>query len=1023
MSGSSPSSALLSQFNAVATPLPGAAAPGAQRPAAAPSTASLMTQFNAVATPLPGAITPSQTSAGTPQSTSNGSPSSNLMAQFNAVATPLPGGSPSPALSGPSAPQGGFGRNLLASLASYPQEAANVGHALYEGLTNPEYEPKMAPGPMYRGKAPLPGTPPVPPVNIPGLTDYIKNTSTTSLPDYVGQGVGAMLPMALTGGEAGVPALAARLAGNAAVGTSSGTGAYIGSKFTPDNPQAGAFWGSLVGGLTPAGLGAAAAKLELPNALAESVPMTKGMQERYAANKITQFSPDAAEEIKNAPPQQVLPGSSRSAAQASQSPHLARLESALQENGYGQSLQAQQLAQGTARAKAITGLAPQDAEAAHLTGGVQDQFARDTQNAESIQNVAEQSREAAINTPLGKGNFTSVANAPDAQQAGAAFRTPMSAGDKEAQARTQRLYKGLDDRNPVLNMSPLADASQQINAKIAAAGLQNVSPTEATMYQRAQTMAKQPGVPWQMVNGFRTELNQAINGEVDQFGRALPSQKRLMALKSATDDAINSASYREIEQNPDAFGSQLAADAQAWKAARTSNAQQTAVNTGRPDDFAQGNAGIRADAGGTSGAGAALGATGADAGRFPGAAGVNGVAEGRASGSLNPAWTQDDADQYRAALKSHAQRMGLYWNKYMGKILATDPGGDFRIPDEAVVKHIMPGGVNSRKAALLVKAIAKERPEVLDGYGQAVALNLRQAAVKDGMNVDPKALKKWQENNAGMLSVFPDMAARVKDIQGAQAMVDMAAQAKRDALDKYQHKAIQSVLSGDDPKVAMQTVLRGSPQQARDFMNTVKDPDAKAGAQKAMVEHLTDLMTRPTVGENAEANVRSLDAVLRDPRKIQIISNVLGPQSVPILQNVARDWRETNTASIRRNPTFGSPTAHNLTARQELEEPRTWAGRIAKDITPTEAAITAGIGEPHSGVMAAGAALLDHLYKSFSANRVVAARRVLSDILTSPNETLRVLEKYSKEPGAVQNFVKRAAKVLAAHQVQSSATQ
>ena len=89
----------------------------------------------------------------------------------------------------------------------------------------------------------------------------------------------------------------------------------------------------------------------------------------------------------------------------------------------------------------------------------------------------------------------------------------------------------------------------------------------------------------------------------------------------------------------------------------------------------------------------------------------------------------------------------------------------------------------------------------MDSYGQAIALSLRKAAVKDGVNVDPRALERWQSNHAGMLSAFPEVAQKVRNIAGAQDMVEKATASREAAMDVYNHKAIQQLLNGSYPRL------------------------------------------------------------------------------------------------------------------------------------------------------------------------------------------------------------------------------
>jgi len=1018
---------------------------------------SVLSQFSQVATPLPGGNTPAQTPQqlfNAPQPQQQGAPISSVMGQFQKAAQPLPGTS-APDDQQPTGPpqRGGFFRNVAAGVLGVPQEIADVGKTFYERTFNPEYQPTLptsagqkeyaSRGANVRYGFTPNSTPltPVPEANIPGVTPFIQGTTQKGPMDYVGQGIGQMLPMALAPeAEAG---LLVRGAKAAATGAASGLGSIAGGALASAvgaPRQAGEFWGSLVGGFGAAGAGALASKAGLgAQGLSEIAPVTQGMQERYAASKIRQFGGEnIGQQVEAARgTQPIVPGSMPTAAQAARSPELARLETALTESGQGVYLQEAQAAQGAARSAHIQGaqFTPEQAEAARISGvaptpGTPSNLseyltqarATDEQNLASPIAVAEQSRAAGINEPLmatpgaKQPALASVANAPEAYQAGAALRAPISAGDQTRQIATSRLYKALDERNPVLNMAPMADATGAIQKNIEEAGLQNVSGDEKNIYQRAQEMGQSDGVTWKKVNGFRAELNDAVTSSIDpKTGRSTASTARLQGLKRATDDAINTAIDRHVEQNPDVYQAPLAEQARLWKQAKTQDERQAAISGQGSTGTPQGNLATYGQPSGAGRVGAAPGTMGAQPTGLPNAPGAGGMAQRGAEGSINPEWSQEDVDNYREALKSHAQRMGLYWNKYISPILATDPGGDFRMPDEAVIKAALPGGDKSRQAAKLIKSIAADKPSVLDAYGQAMALSLRNAAVKDGVNVDQNALNRWMENHSGMLSVFPEVAQKVRNIKGAQDMVEKATAAREAGLEQYNHRAIQGILNGDDPEVAMKTVMGGSPSDARKFMATIqKNPAAIAGARAAAANNLVDRLVKS--GDKPDARIASLEAILRDPKQRQNMGIVLGPQAEIALRRVLEDERATNSYALARAAKAGSPTAFYGAAKEELQRPTTWLGSILHSINPLEAMV--GVGEAAPFPVRAAVGVFDSILRNFSTNRVQAAQRFLAKTLTSPEATAAVLRKYSDKPSAIKQFTRSMAKIILAHQAQ-----
>jgi hypothetical protein len=948
---------------------------------------------------------------------------------------------PTPAPNAPSQ-HGGILRNIAAGALELPQDIANAGKYMWQNAGAAGAGVAMGTDPAINLPASSVQSKYTGPAQVPGVTKYIQGTSDTSLPERMARGVGEMVPFAVAPEAEGAGFLA-RGAGALGLGASSGAGGYVGQTLAPYvglSPQAGDFWGSLIGGAGGSLSGVAASKIGLGGeGLAEIAPVTKGLQQQYAANKIRQFGGSDIEAQTQAARnvQPVIPGSNPTAAQAGQNPQLARLEAALEQSGRGAPLQEAQVAQANARAAHIQGaqFTPEQQAAARLTGkapiagtpsNLSDYLtqarAQDEVNANSPVNIAEQARMSGLNEPMIKTagakqpGLASVSGVPEQYQVGAALRTPLTAGDQIRQQATSRLYNTLDERNPALNLEPMADAAAAARQHIADSGLENISPVESRMYDRAQEYGEAGAVPWKQINGFRSELNDAISDTIDpKTGRNTPATGRLMALKRATDNSISTAIDREATANPEAYTSTLQDQARLWQQAKTADERQTILqSSGGPQLRSTGDTGTYQEPVGASGIGPAPRAMGQEPGGLPNAPGAGRMAQRGAESGVNPAWSQQDIDTYRAALQSHAQRMGLYWNKYIGKMIAPDQGGDFRMPDEQVVNAALPGGDKSRQVATLIKNIGAEQPGVLDAYGQAIALSLRKAAVKDGVNVDPNALARWQQNHAGMLSVFPEVAQKVRTIAGAQDMVEKAMAARNTAMDQYNHKAIQGLLNGDDPEVAMQTVLNGSPTSARQFMNSIqKSPQAVAGAKAAAANNIINRLIKTTSGENQDARIGALEGMLRQPTARQNMRTVFGPQFEGALRDVVRDEKATNTRALMRK-TGDSPTAFYREAINQLNEPTTWLGKIVRNLNPLEAMVA--VGDSHGLVGRAAAGLLDGYLRSFSSNKVDAAQRLLAHILTSPEATAQALKRYSATPSATRQFTRSMAKTFATAQ-------
>lgn len=1004
---------------------------------------------------------PFPTSGGAPVPTAQASnpnappPSFPTMQVSGPIPPPFPtsGGAPVPGAGtaaqsvtpSPSAtPQkGGILRNVAAGALELPQEIANASKWAIGNLNQAGAGVAMGADPSQLGTKGLNAASVAPTstgtAQIPGVTNYIQNTSDTSLPEQMARGAGEMLPFALAP-EADVPSLLARGSSAVGIGASSGAGGYAGQNIAPYvglSPQAGQFWGNLIGGGVGIGIGAAASKIGLAGpGLAEIAPVTKGMQQQYIASKIRQFAPEAEQQLQATQAvQSGIPGSTLSAAQAAKSPELARLQGALQQTESGVPLAEQEVDQAQKRADFLTNqqFTLEQQKAANLTGVasvpgvpsnlsdyIQDARLQDDAEAVSPVAVAQQSRAAGLSEPLlstpksAQAKLSSVVNAPEFEHQ-IPLQGAISAGDQIRQVAKQKLYQTLEQINPTMDVSPLQDTVSGIQQFMNDRGFtpKNLGDAGSDLLSEATQQASAP-TTWLQMDGFRTKVNQAIDQSRDATtGRPTLATNILQRLKRGADTAINTAADREVQAKPETYAPTLAEQARLYVQAKTADERQAILESGNgPSIRPTSNQGSYQEPVGTGGTGSASGAVSESATGLPNAPGSSGVAERGTESGVNPPINQSNIDTYRQALKAHAKQMGLYWNNYIGKMIAPDAGGDFRMPSDQVVHAALPGGKNSRAVALLMRKIGSKNPAALDSYGQAIALSLRKAAVKDGVNVDPRALERWQSNHAGMLSAFPEVAQKVRNIAGAQDMVEKATASREAAMDVYNHKAIQQLLNGSDPETAMDTVMNGAPDQARAFMAKIqKNPSALAGARAAAANNFINRYVKTTAGENQDVKIGRLDQLLTSPRARENMKSVFGPHFEDALRTISADEKATNTRAMMRK-SGDSPTMFYREAVDQLNEPTTYLGHMVRHFQPLDAMVALGDAGGFAGRATAGA--LGGWLRNFSANRTMAAQRALAHTLTSPEATAQALKRYTQKPGAMKQFTRSMAKTFAA---------
>jgi hypothetical protein len=389
-----------------------------------------------------------------------------------------------------------------------------------------------------------------------------------------------------------------------------------------------------------------------------------------------------------------------------------------------------------------------------------------------------------------------------------------------------------------------------------------------------------------------------------------------------------------------------------------------------------------------------------------------------------PSWAADDAANYKDALASHAARKGLYSNPQIGPLLAKAPGGNLALAPEEVVKQAVPTGPRGAAMARSVAATAADDPHIMSYYESIVGLDLRNAVVRDGQ-VSRPLLASWTRNHQGLLSEMPQVAQRLNSIDAAQEMVDQAAKSATIATDIFKTRALSSLIGGDDPAVAMQSLLNGTPQDARAFMGFVRrNPAAQAGAQQAMADLLAQKLLTPKGGletGNEAVGIAGLRAMIKSPSKMVVLREVIGPHAPQDLRRIVDDFDLYNTAALSRLGAEGSRTTPLAYAAKDIGQPTTMLGRIMQELSrPVVDAVLAAAAHPAATIPAF---LTSSAARALQLKSREAVARIVAHALADPRFFLKLTAPIPRNSTAEARFVFQLRGILANTAINSGAKQ
>lgn len=729
------------------------------------------------------------------------------------------------------------------------------------------------------------------------------------LANMLGNVVGGGIPLAARAAiDAALPAAAHEVTEYLQPLTHAGRRLAAGQQIAGVATDLGAVRGTLA---DAAGANAEAAPLEATVADPNADPAAKAA----AQQRLAELGPQRG---------QIVPGSNQTTYQLTGDQGLGNLERASAKEAPDRFIQ-RAAEQNEARVGQIDAQAPASAAPQDAVTSFQRQLATlDAQHAAGA--TADQQAVRNAVTPLGgEPPVGPGAQATALQQYGAGLRGTLKGAAGDVKTEERGLWSRVDpDGSLRVGMAPIREAARSI-AKEVPANAAPMTGEEAAIFGKARML---PAVqPFAELGALRSRITDAMRAELVQNGSS-QSYRRMTQLLGAVDGAMSDGVQAQAERDAAGVADGTVAPGDTINARMAQYNQGPSANdngaaAAQPtlslgprapvpgDDTAATLGGAPGDRGGESQGGAGYGSAGSDSGVAPGAA-VD------VAGTEAPNFDADAQARYQRARAATAQYHQTYTDQRtapgVAPVLA--PGsraGEFRAPESAVPGLLFaPGKGAAERVGAFLKAGGT--PAQVKDY---LAFSLRSAAEKEDGTLKPAPLERWLGQNREALDAA-GLSPQFDTVAKAQAALDGATARRVAERDAFQKSAAGQFLGDGDPVARVGRILRSDTAEAtmRDLARrTAGDPAARAGLQKAVVEHiLGELRSNAEAGDTGVRQLKA-DAFQTFVRKATpALRQIFKPDQVKAIEDVATDIQRTQRSVIGTKLPGGSNTAQDLAA-------------------------------------------------------------------------------------------------------------
>ncbi len=732
-----------------------------------------------------------------------------------------------------------------------------------------------------------------------------------------------------------VERLGAITPGNALAGAASGVGSQAAASAVPDQfkPLAGALGGLAGGGLVavPAagyqgarnaladmgasmGLGPRNALLDtsggpIADTAGKPIVVTAPQAQAAGAKIVGAASdPDAVRQALATPTVTSLPNSPATTYQVTGDQGLGSLERGVSQKDPAPFIDIRNQ-QNAARVGALSNMTPAAANPADVGQAFRQQLATLDAAHQAATDQARAGVDAAMTRLGGDAQGTDAASAQ--QQYGQQLRGQLDAANQAAKTREGALWNAVDpDGTLTVDASPIQAAAHQVMRQHG----QFATPLSGTENDILNLGVNVPEpMRFSDVKDYRSQITDAIS-QARQNGDN-QTVRRLSQVLDGVHDALDGAVVNKAASDNAAVQAgtmtpdqTMLSSINQWVEAQRGATSQAAVGAG--------NGGVQSF-GSSAGSGAlanagpprTAGQAGGGAGYPPGASSLPSQAQ-----PLTP-FDADAAARYAAARQATANRNATFTNAPgVGSVLQQGRwSGEFKMPDSQVLSALTNGAGSAERVQSFLRAGGD--PSTLAG---GLAFDMRRAAQNPDGTLDPGKLAAWQKSRGEVLSALPDLQQRLGTAAGAQDALDQATAAQTANTQAYQSSAAGKFLGDADPVKQVGSILgpNTSQSQMRQLAQlTASNPSARAGLQRAVVDHIMSNMqgdkaagqtgTTQLYGAQLQKFVRQKDAAL---------SEIMTPQQMQVMRDVAADIQRSDQSLSGNVLPTGSPTAQNAAA-------------------------------------------------------------------------------------------------------------
>lgn len=490
---------------------------------------------------------------------------------------------------------------------------------------------------------------------------------------------------------------------------------------------------------------------------------------------------------------------------------------------------------------------------------------------------------------------------------GNALRGSAADAMDHARAQTSKLWKAVDPEGTMtVSGTGVRNRAREIEGQLTKSA-KPMDGEEKAIFDVAKSYG--PRTKFSDLTDLRARVNAAMSNELRTQGRT-PTWGRLTQVRGAIESAIDDAvANRAAEESVAVKSGDISSDAAAESRLREWVAEHRARK-------AAGGEGAGQNPVGAPGQGT-LAAAGND--RTAGAAG-GGAGDSAGSAPETPSLDAATAARLKAASAATKSQHQTFGGSPVGNILATRGSPtDFKLSNAEVPAEIFHSGpTGGEDVRAYVKAVGSDRASaVLSDYA---ATALRNKAMRPDGTFNPEAVTKFLKDHAAALAELPPtVRAKFANSAEAENAVADAVASRKSALDEFDKSAAARVAGLQDGADLVRTIggVLGQKDGARtlDALNraTAGNADARAGLQRAVVEHVLGRFIPPTgaakieglqnfVAQNHEALNKILsDQQLRDLQ--QRASSVVGAKASVESAQAARE---------------GALSAHDTTIMRQL---------------------------------------------------------------------------------------------------------